>query len=207
MREIVAADYPMTGRRVSRAEAIDHFRDNPYKVELAEGIPDGEPITLYTIGEFTDLCRGGHADSTGAIGALKLMSVAGAYWRGDAHNPMLQRIYGTAFTTPQELDDYLAFLEEAPSATTASWARSSTSTTSTTWPAPGWSSGIPRARSCAASSSSSSAKGCASAATSRSSRRTSCTRSSTRSRATSRTSPTACSGRSRSRGSASGSSR
>src|SRR5262249_27092025 len=76
-------------------------------------IPDGEPITLYTIGAFTDLCRGGHAHSTGAIRALKLMSVAGAYWRGDEHLPMLQRIYGTAFETQQELDDYLTFLEEA----------------------------------------------------------------------------------------------
>ena len=113
MREIVRADYPMTGRRVTRDEAVAAFRGNPYKVELAEQIPDGEPITLYTIGEFTDLCRGGHADSTGAIGALKLTSVAGAYWRGDEHNAMLQRIYGTAFATPQELDDYLAFLEEA----------------------------------------------------------------------------------------------
>ena len=113
MREIVRADYPMTGRRVTRDEAIAFFRTNPYKVELAEQIPDGEPITLYTIGDFTDLCRGGHADSTGAIGALKLTSVAGAYWRGDEHNPMLQRIYGTAFATPAELDDYLAFLEEA----------------------------------------------------------------------------------------------
>jgi len=113
MREIVRADYPMTGRRVTRDEAIAEFRDNPYKVELAEQIPDGEPITLYTIGDFTDLCRGGHADSTGAIGALKLTSVAGAYWHGDEHNAMLQRIYGTAFATPKELDDYLAFLEEA----------------------------------------------------------------------------------------------
>jgi threonyl-tRNA synthetase len=113
MREIVRADYPMTGRRVTRDEAIAEFRDNPYKVELAEQIPDGEPVTLYTIGDFTDLCRGGHADSTGAIGALKLTSVAGAYWRGDEHNAMLQRIYGTAFATPKELDDYLAFLEEA----------------------------------------------------------------------------------------------
>jgi threonyl-tRNA synthetase len=113
MREIIRADYPMTGRRVTRDEAIAEFRDNPYKVELAEQIPDGEPITLYTIGDFTDLCRGGHADSTGAIGALKLTSVAGAYWHGDEHNAMLQRIYGTAFATPKELDDYLAFLEEA----------------------------------------------------------------------------------------------
>ena len=113
MREIVAADYPMTGRRVTREEAIETFRDNPYKVEIAREIPDGEPITLYTIGAFTDLCRGGHADSTGAIGALELESVAGAYWRGKSDNAMLQRIYGTAFPTQQELDDYHAFLEEA----------------------------------------------------------------------------------------------
>ncbi len=113
MREIVQADYPMTGRRVSREEAIERFRDNPYKVEIARDIPEGEPITLYTIGDFTDLCRGGHADSTGAIGALELESVAGAYWRGKSENPMLQRIYGTAFPTQQELDDYHAFLEEA----------------------------------------------------------------------------------------------
>ncbi|HEV3087337.1 MAG TPA: threonine--tRNA ligase [Candidatus Elarobacter sp.] len=113
MREIVKADYPMTGRRVTRDEAIERFRDNPYKVELARGIPEDEPITLYTIGEFTDLCRGGHADSTGAIGALELENVAGAYWRGDSKNAMLQRIYGTAFPTQQQLDDYHTFLEEA----------------------------------------------------------------------------------------------
>ncbi|MDB5072381.1 MAG: threonyl-tRNA synthetase [Candidatus Eremiobacteraeota bacterium] len=113
MREIVASDYAMTGRRVSREDAIEAFRDNPYKVEIAREIPEGDPITLYTIGEFTDLCRGGHADSTGAIGAVELNSVAGAYWRGKSDNPMLQRIYGTAFTTQQELDDYHAFLDEA----------------------------------------------------------------------------------------------
>jgi threonyl-tRNA synthetase len=113
MHEIVRANYPMTGQRVTRDEAIARYRCNEYKVELAEGIPEGDPITLYTIGDFTDLCRGGHAETTGEIGAVKLMSVAGAYWRGDEHKPMLQRIYGTAFPTQQELDDYLAFLEEA----------------------------------------------------------------------------------------------
>ncbi|MBV8152055.1 MAG: threonine--tRNA ligase [Candidatus Eremiobacteraeota bacterium] len=113
MREIVAADYPMTGRQVTRQGAIEHFADNPYKVEIAREIPEGEPITLYTIGKFTDLCRGGHAERTGEIGAVKLLSVAGAYWRGDEHNPQLQRIYGTAFPTQQELDDYLQFLQEA----------------------------------------------------------------------------------------------
>src|SRR5271163_2954340 len=113
MAQIIAANYEMTGREVSREEALERFKDNPYKVEMAREIPEGEPITLYTIGGFTDLCRGGHAKSTGEIGAVKLMSVAGAYWRGDEHNPMLQRIYGTAFPTQQELDDYLVFLEEA----------------------------------------------------------------------------------------------
>ena len=113
MREIVDADYEMTGRRVTREEAVERFHDNPYKLEIAREIPEGDPITLYTIGAFTDLCRGGHAHSTGAIKALKLMNVAGAYWRGDEHKPMLQRIYGTAFERQQELDDYLTFLEEA----------------------------------------------------------------------------------------------
>jgi threonyl-tRNA synthetase len=113
MQEIVAADYPMIGRVVTRGEAIERFSGNPYKVEIAREIPEDEPVTLYTIGDFTDLCRGGHADSTGAIGALKLTSVAGAYWRGDEHNPMLQRIYGTAWRDRAELEAYLARVEEA----------------------------------------------------------------------------------------------
>ncbi|MGB6985613.1 MAG: threonine--tRNA ligase [Candidatus Aquilonibacter sp.] len=113
MQAIVDADYEMTGQTVTRDEAIARFAGNPYKVELARDIPEGEPITLYTIGNFTDLCRGGHADRTGEIGALKLMSVAGAYWRGDEHNPMLQRIYGTAWRTKEELEAYLTQIEEA----------------------------------------------------------------------------------------------
>jgi threonyl-tRNA synthetase len=113
MRDIVKANYAMTGARVTREDALARYSENPYKTEIAREIPEGDPITLYTIGEFTDLCRGGHADTTGELGAIKLMSVAGAYWRGDEHKPMLQRIYGTAFPTQQELDDYLAFLEEA----------------------------------------------------------------------------------------------
>jgi threonyl-tRNA synthetase len=113
MREIVAADYPMTGREVSRDEAIAAFAGNPYKIEIARELPEGEPITLYTIGDFTDLCRGGHAESTGRIGAFKLTSVAGAYWRGDEHNPMLQRIYGTAWRDEHQLQAYLARVEEA----------------------------------------------------------------------------------------------
>ncbi len=113
MNEIVKANYEMTGRRVTRDEAVERFKDNPYKVELAREIPDGEPITLYTIGEFTDLCRGGHAHTTGEIGAVKLMNVAGAYWRGDEHNPMLQRIYGTAWYEKSQLEHYLHQIEEA----------------------------------------------------------------------------------------------
>ena len=113
MHAIVKANYPMKGERVTREAALARFADNPYKAEIAREIPEGEPITLYTIGEFTDLCRGGHAHTTGEIGGLKLMSVAGAYWRGDEHNAMLQRIYGTAWPTQAELDAYLLFLEEA----------------------------------------------------------------------------------------------
>jgi threonyl-tRNA synthetase len=113
MHEIVAADYEMTGERTTRAAAIERFASNPFKVELAEGIPDGEPISLYTIGAFTDLCRGGHVKSTGRIGAVKLTSVAGAYWRGDENKPMLQRIYGTAWHSQAELDAHLLQLEEA----------------------------------------------------------------------------------------------
>jgi len=113
MREIVASDYVMTGREVTREEALAAFGRNPYKTEIAREIPEGEPITLYTIGEFTDLCRGGHAQSTGEIRALKLTSVAGAYWRGDEHKPMLQRIYGTAWYDQSELDAHLHQVEEA----------------------------------------------------------------------------------------------
>jgi len=113
MKEIVAASHPMTGQRVTRDQAIARFANNPYKVEIASEIPVGEPITLYTIGAFTDLCRGGHVRSTDEIGALKLMSVAGAYWRGDETKTMLQRIYGTAWHTQAELDAHLLFLEEA----------------------------------------------------------------------------------------------
>ncbi len=113
MHEIVAENYEMTGRRVTRQEALDRYAANPYKTEIAREIPEGDPITLYTIGEFTDLCRGGHAHTTGEIGALKLTSVAGAYWRGNERNPMLQRIYGTAWYDRAELDAYLHQIEEA----------------------------------------------------------------------------------------------
>jgi len=115
MKELIAADLPMTGQIISREDAIRRFteEDEPYKVELIHSIPEDQPLTLYTFGNFTDLCRGGHVHRTGEVGAVKLLSVAGAYWRGDERNPMLQRIYGTAFPTQAELDAYLLFLEEA----------------------------------------------------------------------------------------------
>jgi len=98
---------------LSRHDALELFQDNPYKVELIEGFPEGETITTYQQGGFLDLCRGPHVQSTREIGPFKLQSVAGAYWRGDEKRPMLQRIYGTAWPTQQELDDYLHMLEEA----------------------------------------------------------------------------------------------
>jgi len=100
-------------KEVSRAEALEIFKDNPYKVELIEAFPEGETITTYHQGDFLDLCRGPHVKSTREIGPFKLQSVAGAYWRGDEKRPMLQRIYGTAWFTQEELDDYLHKLEEA----------------------------------------------------------------------------------------------
>jgi threonyl-tRNA synthetase len=115
MGEIVKADHPFREREITRDEAIRYFteRNEPYKVELARGIPEGERITLHSHGEFVDLCRGGHCKSTGEIKAFKLLSVAGAYWRGDSSNKMLQRIYGTAFPSKKELEDHLKHLEEA----------------------------------------------------------------------------------------------
>ncbi|MBX3301650.1 MAG: threonine--tRNA ligase [Nitrospira sp.] len=112
--EIIARNLTITRREFSKQEAIDFFqaRGEHYKVELIQGFPDGEPITAYSQGDFVDLCRGPHLSSTGSVGAIKLLSTAGAYWRGDERNPMLQRIYGTSFPTKAEVDAYLARLEE-----------------------------------------------------------------------------------------------
>ena len=104
---------PFERRSISRQEALMTFGDNPYKVELIEGFPEGEEITTYRQGEFLDLCRGPHVATTADIGPFKLQSVAGAYWRGDERRPMLQRIYGTAWPTQEELDAHLHRLEEA----------------------------------------------------------------------------------------------
>src|SRR5215212_9221010 len=93
---------PFEREVVTREEALRIFGDNPYKVELIERLPPDEIITTYQQGEFLDLCRGPHVPSTGEIGPFKLLSIAGAYWRGDEKRPMLQRIYGTAFPTQEE---------------------------------------------------------------------------------------------------------
>ncbi len=114
MRELVRMDIPVHRRVMQKAEALEFFRKRgePYKVELIEEMGDQE-VSLYEQGDFVDLCRGPHVPSTGRIRAFKLTKVAGAYWRGDERNPMLQRIYGTAFSTQEALEEYLKWLEEA----------------------------------------------------------------------------------------------
>jgi threonyl-tRNA synthetase len=116
MREIVARDQPFTKEVWSREETKRVFRDKgeAFKVELVDAIPEDQEIKIYKQGEWFDLCRGPHMTSTGKVGtAFKLMKVAGAYWRGDSRNPMLTRIYGTAWAKPEELDAYLKQIEEA----------------------------------------------------------------------------------------------
>ena len=112
--EIIGRDLTITRQEFTKQEAIDFFkaRGEGYKVELIEGFPDGESISAYKQGEFVDLCRGPHIPSTGHIKAFKLLSSAGAYWRGDERNPMLQRIYGTSFPSQEALDKHLVNLEE-----------------------------------------------------------------------------------------------
>jgi len=114
MRQIVAEDLPFERLEMSRADAIILFRQRrePYKVEIIEGI-DADRVSLYRQGDFVDLCRGPHVEATGRLAAFKLLSSSGAYWRGDERNPMLQRIYGTAWLTQDELDRHLWRLEEA----------------------------------------------------------------------------------------------
>jgi threonyl-tRNA synthetase len=127
MREIIRGDFPFARRELSAADAKKTFADQPYKVELIDGLEKGaldengnpltEPpvISTYTQATFTDLCRGPHVERTGQIhpDALKLLNVSGAYWRGDEKRPMLQRVYGTAWNNPKELEEYLWRLEEA----------------------------------------------------------------------------------------------
>src|SRR5512136_3038033 len=127
MRQIIAAGHPFVKKVVSAEEARQIFKNQSYKLELIEGLEQGgydeygnplegpPEISIYTSDTFTDLCRGPHVENTGQINpsAIKLLSSSGAYWRGDEHNPMLQRIYGTAWKTSKELEEYLWLLEEA----------------------------------------------------------------------------------------------
>src|SRR5207245_4050629 len=114
MREITRADYRFERREMDRGEAIGFFRDQqePFKVEILEGL-DAPRVSLYQQGEFVDLCRGPHVASTGRVKHFKLLSSSGAYWRGSEKNPMLQRIYGTAWLTAEDLEKYLWRVEEA----------------------------------------------------------------------------------------------
>ncbi len=114
MAELAAGDVPIERREMGRAEALEHFRKlgEGYKVELISELPESEPISFYRQGDFIDLCRGPHLPSTGRLKHFKLLSVAGAYWRGSEKNKMLQRIYGTAFDKKEQLEAHLAKLEE-----------------------------------------------------------------------------------------------
>ncbi|MFC4161190.1 threonine--tRNA ligase [Chitinimonas lacunae] len=115
MAEIAKRDLPVERYELPRDEAIAYFKSigEHYKAEIIESIPQGEVLSLYREGDFTDLCRGPHVPSTGKLKVFKLMKLAGAYWRGDSRNEMLQRVYGTAWTKKEDLDQYLHMLEEA----------------------------------------------------------------------------------------------
>jgi threonyl-tRNA synthetase len=115
MKKIIKQNLPLERFELPRDEAIKFVADKnqDYKVILINDLPEDEIISFYKQGDFVDLCRGPHLESTGAVKAVKLMSIAGAYWRGDEHNKMLQRIYGTCFPTQEELDNYVNMLEEA----------------------------------------------------------------------------------------------
>ncbi|MEJ5211729.1 MAG: threonine--tRNA ligase [Burkholderiales bacterium] len=115
MQELARQDLPVSRIVMPRSEAIQYFKDlgEHYKAQIIESIPEGEEISLYRQGDFTDLCRGPHVPSTGKLKVFKLMKLAGAYWRGDSRNEMLQRVYGTAWARKEDLDAYLHRLEEA----------------------------------------------------------------------------------------------
>lgn len=112
MMKIVKENNPIVRKSVTKEEALELFKADPYKVELITDLPADEEITVYDQGDFVDLCRGVHVPSTGRIQVFKLLSVAGAYWRGNSDNQMMQRVYGTAFFDKKALKDYLQFREE-----------------------------------------------------------------------------------------------
>ena len=115
MRKILAGNFDFVRKEVSKEEALKIFADEPYKVELIKDLEDGATITTYQQDDYIDLCRGPHVANTKEINgqAFKLMSVAGAYWRGDVSRPMLTRVYAVCFYKPNDLKDYLTMLEEA----------------------------------------------------------------------------------------------
>jgi threonyl-tRNA synthetase len=113
MMKIVKENNPIVRKEVSKEEALEIFKGDPYKEELINDLPADEIITVYDQGDFVDLCRGVHVPSTGRIQVFKLLSVAGAYWRGNSNNKMMQRVYGTAFFDKKELKEYLKMREEA----------------------------------------------------------------------------------------------
>ncbi|MBN1792970.1 threonine--tRNA ligase [Candidatus Woesearchaeota archaeon] len=113
IKKILHDKLPFERSVVSKKEALEKFKDEPYKLELIRDLPEGEQISTYKLSEFEDLCRGPHVPSSGKIGAIKLMKLAGAYWRGDSKNKMLARVYGTSFPDKKMLADYLARLAEA----------------------------------------------------------------------------------------------
>ncbi|MBK0348975.1 threonine--tRNA ligase [Aerococcaceae bacterium zg-ZJ1578] len=113
MKKIISQNYPIVRREVTRQEALEIFAKDPYKVELINDLPEDEVITVYTQEDFTDLCRGIHVPSTGKIKVFKLLSLAGAYWRGNSNNKMMQRVYGTAFFNQADLDEFMRLRQEA----------------------------------------------------------------------------------------------
>ncbi|SIO05166.1 threonyl-tRNA synthetase [Carnobacterium alterfunditum] len=113
MMSIVKENNPIVRKEVSREEALEIFKDDPYKVELITDLPESEKITVYDQGDFVDLCRGVHVPSTGRIQVFKLLSLAGAYWRGNSDNKMMQRVYGTAFFDKKDLKEFIQMREEA----------------------------------------------------------------------------------------------
>lgn len=114
MTQLIEEDYPFERESISRADALRLFRNQPYKIELIKDLPEGEELSIYRMGSFTDLCRGPHVQSTGKLcpQGFKLISIAGAYWRGSERRPMLQRVYGTAWHDSKALRMHLAYLEE-----------------------------------------------------------------------------------------------
>ncbi len=144
MQEIIKADEPFMREEISTKEALKLFADQPYKIELIKDLGE-DKVSVYRQGSFTDLCRGPHVKSSGAIKAFKLTSVAGAYWRGDEKRPMLQRIYGVAFAIKSDLEDYLKKSRKLPGVITANWARSLICIACTRKQGRAWSTGTPRA--------------------------------------------------------------